>query len=188
MTDHEPLGAGDDAQHVRPLRQPRLSAAQTEQYKIFYVKQMPRLVTLVMIGGAPLELAVVVAQETLTRAYRLWTTIENPHRWVRDVALKELNRRLSDNQGISADELSEGRLLLRSIPTMVEWRARHNILSTLTEIPPRQRQVLALTLDGNAPDEIAELLNISPETVQTDLSEARLALLNKKLSLGEDES
>ena len=47
------------------------------------------------------------------------------------------------------------------------------VIAVLRALPPRQRQVLALTIDGWSPAEISELLGIGPAAVRSNLMKAR---------------
>lgn len=53
------------------------------------------------------------------------------------------------------------------------WLQAQQVITVLRALPPRQRQVLALTIDGWPPAEIAELLGIDPAAVRSNLMKAR---------------
>jgi RNA polymerase sigma-70 factor (ECF subfamily) len=53
------------------------------------------------------------------------------------------------------------------------WLQKEQIIEVLRALPPRQRQVLALTIDSWTPAEIAELLGIPPSAVRSNLMKAR---------------
>jgi RNA polymerase sigma factor (sigma-70 family) len=62
-------------------------------------------------------------------------------------------------------------------PTNVHaWEQRHEVLRLLDCLSPLRRQVMALTLDGYTPAEIASKLEIAPETVRSRLIRARRTL------------
>ena len=58
------------------------------------------------------------------------------------------------------------------------WEAKQRVLEILDNLSgrPRQRQVLAWSLDGFSPKEIAEHLQMTPEAVRSSLSLARHAV------------
>lgn len=76
--------------------------------------------------------------------------------------------------------------LLLSATNVEAWEQRHEILRLLAGLPPRQRQVLAWTLDGYTPAEIAEVLAITPEAVRASLMKARRALAEYLGMTGEE--
>ena len=51
------------------------------------------------------------------------------------------------------------------------------VLDVLRALPRAQREVMAWTVDGYEPAEIAELIGKNPATVRTNLRHARKALL-----------
>jgi RNA polymerase sigma factor (sigma-70 family) len=55
------------------------------------------------------------------------------------------------------------------------WLQEQQVLAVLRALPPRQRQVLALVLDGWSPAEIADLLGMEPPAVRASLKKARRA-------------
>lgn len=57
--------------------------------------------------------------------------------------------------------------------TSEAWLQEQQVIPVLRALPPRQRQVLALTIDGWPPAEIAELLGIDPAAVRSNLMKAR---------------
>ena len=46
-------------------------------------------------------------------------------------------------------------------------------MQVLRALPPRQRQVFALTIEGWTPTEIADMLGIDPAAVRASLKKAR---------------
>jgi RNA polymerase sigma factor (sigma-70 family) len=64
--------------------------------------------------------------------------------------------------------------VLSAGPSNVQaWEQRQEVLRVLVDLPPQQRQTMALTLNGYTPAEIAEELNITNVAVRTRLSRAR---------------
>lgn len=59
---------------------------------------------------------------------------------------------------------------------MTEWEQRHEVLRVLDLLPLRQRQVMAWTLDGYPPAQIADELGITAEAVRSSLRKARRTL------------
>jgi RNA polymerase sigma-70 factor (ECF subfamily) len=65
---------------------------------------------------------------------------------------------------------------LLTFTDVADWEQRHDILRILDALPLRQRQVLAWTLDGHTPAEIAVELQLPSETVRANLYKARRAV------------
>jgi RNA polymerase sigma factor (sigma-70 family) len=62
-------------------------------------------------------------------------------------------------------------------PTNVQaWEQVHEVLRLLDSLPPRQRQVMALTLAGYTPAEIASELDMTSEAIRSRLIRARRTL------------
>jgi RNA polymerase sigma factor (sigma-70 family) len=57
----------------------------------------------------------------------------------------------------------------------------HSVMAALADLPPKQRQVMAWTIDGFSPAEIARELDVDPATVRQSLAKARK---NLKQQLG----
>ena len=72
-------------------------------------------------------------------------------------------------------ELPEPTSLVPIPDALVELEARHEMLQILKTLPPRQRQVLFLTLQSFTPMEIAEQLELEPATIRAHLMRARRA-------------
>src|SRR5262249_8029152 len=122
--------------------------------------------------GVPLGHAADLAQETMILAYRHWATITHPEPWARRVASRLWARRLAETAEDSVADVPEPGPLL-AITDVTAWEQRHDVLRVLDLLPSRQRQVLAWTLDGYTPTEIATELQISPDTVRANLYKAQ---------------
>ncbi|MEV6976913.1 sigma-70 family RNA polymerase sigma factor [Kitasatospora sp. NPDC093806] len=158
-----------------------------EGFDGFYRRFMPRLVGFLMWQGAPGSLAADIAQETMVKAYHDWWRIRSHEAWARRVASRELvrhfSRVLEDPVG---DVPEESGPLLAHPDDLAELESRHELLDLLGTLPPRQRQVLAWSVDGYRPAEIAEELGIDPATVRANLMKARRAVAAHLASRGED--
>lgn len=150
--------------------------AASDAFAAFYREYVPRLVGFLMLQGAQLDEATDVAQETMARAYRLWAEIKHPPAWVWTVARREWQDRRRNNREHPAGEISDGGLLLRSSTDVSVWEARHDLLRAVVSLPERQREVIAWTLAGYTPVEIANVLKIEPTAVRSSLWKARQTL------------
>ena len=109
-------------------------------------------------------------------AYGHWTTIRVPLAWARRVASRALARRIARVVEDPVDDLPHASPLLPEQSGLSNWEQRHDSLRLLALLPLRQRQVMAWTLDGYTPAEIAEELQISPGAVRANLHKARRSL------------
>jgi RNA polymerase sigma-70 factor (ECF subfamily) len=127
--------------------------------------------------GASVADAADVAQETMRRALEQWNAIRSPGPWTRRVASREYARRMAGVVEVPADDLADRTPLLRaSASEIAAWEARQEELRLLEHLPSRQRQVMAWTLEGYQPAEIAEQLRMTPEAVRSSLLKARRTL------------
>jgi RNA polymerase sigma factor (sigma-70 family) len=151
-------------------------AAHDAAFSCFYRGFLPTLVAFLRLQGVPLYEAADIAQETMIEAYQSWAKIQSPRAWARRVAARMWARRIANvAEDLVADVPEQGTSLL-PIADVADWEQRHDVLQVLDGLPPRQRQVLAWTMDGYTPAEIADELNMSPEAVRASLLKARRAL------------
>jgi RNA polymerase sigma-70 factor (ECF subfamily) len=64
---------------------------------------------------------------------------------------------------------------------------RHHILSLVRKLPPKQAQVMALTLDGATPAEIAVTLRCTSDQVRSNLRLARRKLVALMQDTGQEQ-
>ena len=146
-----------------------------EQFSTFYGSVIRRLVGFLINQGATVPAAADIAQDSMIKAYQRWTDLHEPRAWVHTVASRELARRIASLKEDPFESVPEPTSLLPRPDALREWESRYALLPVLRELPPRQRQVLAWTLDGYTPDDIAEQLHISSEAVRSNLKKARRA-------------
>ena len=159
-------------QEVAPGPVPTVDAA----FSAFYRRFVPTLVGFLVWQGARLPDAADLAQVTMSEAYRYWSTIREPEAWARRVASRALARHIARVEENSAGEIPEHSSLLRSLTNVLAWEQQHEVLRLLDLLPPRQRQVMAWTLEGYTPAEIAKELKIESDAVRSSLSKARKTL------------
>lgn len=145
-------------------------------FSAFYREFTPTLVAWLIWQGARLPVAADVAQETMIKAYQNWSTINQPAAWARRVASRALASHIARIEEDPVDDVGEHSALLPSLTNVAEWEQRHEVLQRLDLLPFRQRQVMAWTLDGYTPAEIAVELRITAEAVRSSLKKARRTL------------
>ncbi|MEU0208342.1 sigma-70 family RNA polymerase sigma factor [Streptomyces canus] len=146
-----------------------------EEFSAFYRSTIRPLVGFLINHGAAATLAADIAQDTMTKAYKRWTELHEPRGWVHTVAARALARTIASVEEDLVEQVPEPTALLARPDALAEWETRYDALPLLHSLPPRQRQILAWTLAGYTPSDIADQLCISPETVRGNLAKARRA-------------
>jgi RNA polymerase sigma factor (sigma-70 family) len=183
--DEPDVPTAGSATHRNPRSRPGTSpqTAQPVQttedaaFSAFYRQFVPTLIAFLMWQGARLPEAADIAQDTMAEAYKSWSVIDHPQAWARKVASRMLARLIGsvDKQDL-VGEVPERSSLLLPLTDVEAWEQRHEVLRLLGCLPPRQRQVMAWTLDGYAPSDIADELKITAEAVRASLKKARRTL------------
>ncbi|GAB2965975.1 RNA polymerase sigma factor [Streptomyces heilongjiangensis] len=144
------------------------------EFSAFYRADFPRLVGFLILVGAGREDAVDAAQETMRTLYQKWGEVRHPRAWARTTARRVLIRALSSHRAPGLGEPPEpAAALLVGDQAMWESVECDEVLAILRELPPCQRQALALTFDGLSPTEIAQILDVPATQVRGNLARAR---------------
>lgn len=157
-----------------------------QEFARFYREYTPRLVTYLTYQGAPAHLAAELAQETMITLYLRWEGIAHPKAYAYQVAYKAYIRHATKVTELPVAEVPEPTGLLPAPEAVESWLQQQHITEVLRALPPRQRQVLALTLDDWSPTEIADLLAIDPSAVRSNLLKARRNAAAHLRHLGEE--
>ncbi|MBU2665959.1 sigma-70 family RNA polymerase sigma factor [Actinoplanes bogorensis] len=166
MDDHE-------AQRTAPARPDDVPAEPGADFDAFYRDHKPRLVVFLRYQGAPMAEAADLAQDAMIKAYTRWSTITSPKAWTKRVASRAWGRRLAS---LDEDLVAEVPGTWMTVSDITVWEQQFDLLRVLDALPLRQRQVLAWTLDGHTPAEIAVELRMTPEAVRSNLYKARRAV------------
>ncbi|MFC8704878.1 RNA polymerase sigma factor [Streptomyces anulatus] len=161
---------------MRPDLAPDLRQAKGEAFSSFYRATVRSLVGFLVNQGANVHVAADIAQDTMLSAYERWDTIDHPRAWVHTVASHALLRRIASCEEEPVEQVPEPTSLLVSPDAIGAWEARHDLLPLLRSLPPRQRQVLAWSLSGFTPGDIAEQLGMNDDAVRASLYKARRAV------------
>lgn len=143
-----------------------------------FTEEMPSLIGFVIRLGTDPDEARDIAQQAFINAVPRWSLIENPRAYLRTVANREYIRR----RRLTAPEM-----IMAEVPAMtappdpammkIEFRDQEmRIFDAIRRLPTRQREVIAWTIDGFEPDEIARMLGVSNGAVRGSLFKARRAL------------
>lgn len=170
-----PVGGGGAGELEEPVVYPSygLSPEEEEAFSRFYRGYLPRLTAYLVYQGAPVDRAGEFVQDTMGKAYRKWHEIEVPESWAYKVAYRTFLRYATRVEEESAGDVPEPTTLLRRPEATESWLQDQEIVQVLRGLPARQRQVLALTLDGWGPAEIAKLIGIEGAAVRSNLFKAR---------------
>ncbi|GAA1069081.1 hypothetical protein GCM10009647_090990 [Streptomyces sanglieri] len=193
MSESDPADSGDGPA-TEPVTHPGppgkrqdLRNETDEEFSAFYRSTIRPLVAFLINQGAAVHVAADIAQDTMTSAYRRWNELRTPRPWVYKVASRALVRRFASTEEEPVGEIPEPTSLLARPDAIEEWETRHDTLPMLRSLPPRQRQVLAWTLAGFTPGDIAEHLGLPSDTVRANLLKARRAAANYLKKRGEEE-
>ncbi|WP_331719919.1 sigma-70 family RNA polymerase sigma factor [Streptomyces sp. NBC_00147] len=160
-----------------------------DDFPTFYRRFLPRLAAFLMWQGAPGDRAADLAQEAMIKAYNKWQDIRSPEAWTRRVASRELVRHFSRVEEEPVEQVPDTVASLVPRPDeLAEWECKHELLTLLKLLPPRQRQVLAWSVTGYTPSQIAEELGLTPETVRGNLSKARRSVASYIRARGEEDT
>jgi DNA-directed RNA polymerase specialized sigma24 family protein len=176
-------GARRPAEGVRPPAE-ALDHAPVAEFGVFYRTTITSLVRFLVMQGATLVDAAEIAQDTLSSVYTRWCGLNNPRAWSFRVASKAWIRKMSSVREDLTADLAAPSPLLRAVPADA-WHVRHELITALGMLPPRQRQVMAWTFSGYTPAEIATELQLPNEQVRANLRLARRALA-ARLTDGQD--
>ncbi|MGV9544113.1 RNA polymerase sigma factor [Nocardia beijingensis] len=179
MDDFDYIGGADvRVPPTSPPPQTTSDVAQREEFRAFYREFTPVLIGFLMVyHGARQADAADVVQETMTKAWKSWPTIDSPKAWARKVAGRELARRVGSIEEDQIDESEHSAVLPSSSDSAIdEWLVQDEFYCAVSVLPPRQRQVMAWTMEGYKPAEIADVLKLPPATVRSNLRKARRAI------------
>jgi RNA polymerase sigma factor (sigma-70 family) len=158
-----------------------------QEFACFYREHVRRLVAYLLYQGAPAHLAAELAQEAMITAWRRWDTIASPKAYVYAVAYKAFVRHAVDVAEQPVAEVPEPTVIMPHPEEAEAWLQKQQVIDVLRALPPRQRQVLALTIDGWPPAEIAGLLGIDPSAVRSNLMKARRNAAEHRRRTGEED-
>ena len=157
-----------------------------EEFARFYREHISRLVAYLLYQGASAHLAAELAQEAMITGYRRWHEITSPRAYVWKVAYRAFIRTVLLEAEEPVAEVPEPTAVLPHLEESEAWLQKQQVIEVLRAMPPRQRQVLALTIDGWTPAEIAVLLEIDSPAVRSSLRKARLNAAEYLRPFGEE--
>ncbi|MFE0513187.1 RNA polymerase sigma factor [Streptomyces sp. NPDC058964] len=177
MSNHDPADGTDrtapaPAPPGPPGQRRRAQLQADDEFSAFYRANIHPLVGFLVNHSASVHVAADIAQESMTDAYRNWDGIDHPKAWVHTAASRALVRKIASLEDL-VEDVPEPTSLVPRPDAIAEWEIQHDALPLLHSLPHRQRQVMAWTLAGFTPTDIAEHLALSAETVRANLKKAR---------------
>jgi RNA polymerase sigma factor (sigma-70 family) len=157
-------------------------------FEDWYGREFPGLMLFARRMGAAWQESFDLAQEACAKAYPRWAEIDEPRAYLR-VAIRN---------GYFLQQREAGRQLLGGLDDLeapveggvrqVEFRDQEVvIMAAIRRLPTQQREVMAWTVDGFRPAEIATMLDKPAGTVRVNLHHARAALKRSLAGLGGDD-
>jgi len=143
-----------------------------QDFSACYAKEMPGLIWFVMGLGADAHSAADVAQSAFAEAFGAWDSIQHPAAWLRRVAGRLFYRQLATRETL-VEEVPDQRGPRSGVSEMELRDQARAVLAALAELPPKQRQVMAWSIDGFTPGEIADHLGVDSASVRQNLAKAR---------------
>jgi len=159
----------EQSSNVLDLRKdPAEESSESPEFKQFYEGELRFLIKFLLNQGVPYHDALDKAQAAFMEAYQQWTKIKNPRAWIRTVALRVNHQPRERPLHVVPSDYED------PLPSNIELKEQtHFVHETLRRLPPTQRTVMAWTIDGFKPKEIAEHLDCEPEAVRKNLERAR---------------
>lgn len=140
----------------------------------FYRAEFLPLVRHVMWCGASQADAADAVQFAFGQAFSTWDTLRNPGAWLRTVARRAFYRSpaVDRREVLAADpyESGQGETSYEQLSVAAEY---DQMLSAVRALPSRQREVMALSIDGWRAVDIASQLGVEPGAVRENLRKAR---------------
>ncbi|GAA3274635.1 RNA polymerase sigma factor [Dactylosporangium vinaceum] len=148
-----------------------------DEFAEFYGATYERLIAFLLRSGSSRPDADDFAQEAMLSLLKVWPSATNRTAYVYKAAIRTLITERSRRRRDLALVVKMAKLRTFAAPEpQTEVR---EVLQALRTLKPEQRLVMALTVDGFRPTEIAALTARSPATVRSNLRLARENLVRK---------
>jgi len=148
------------------------------EFATCFQQHVARLVALGVAASGDVEVARDLAQETFLRLHRHWDRLDDRDdvggwltRVMANLLIDHHRSKASERRAVERLTNLAGREVLDGEPNLGRWGA------LVSPLPTRQRLIVALHYgDDRSISEIAELLDVSPNTVKSALSKTREVL------------
>lgn len=145
-----------------------------DSFKKFFHAEYRSVIRFLMSTGACRQDAEEAAADAFRDAERQWKSIRAPKAWIRRVAgrkLPETGRR--PESAVSLEELGVDAQTASGLEPAEQVAAIETVLAALRRLPDKQREVMAWTIDGYTPSEIAEHLHEPAANIRQNIKRAR---------------
>lgn len=171
---------GPDPRHDYALAP---SAPPTRDFDAFFIETFPVLVKHLIRYGGELGEAEEAAQTAMIDICRRWGHIDRPEAYAFKAAqralIHERMRTRSLIPKLIASAALENRTGLEPEAAATDQQDAGWVVEILEALPRRQREVLALLVDGFTTSEVAEHLNVTDTAVRSNLYKARRTLAKR---------
>jgi RNA polymerase sigma factor (sigma-70 family) len=148
------------------------------QYDQFFRASFRLIVKVVMEYGARIDEAEDAAAHAAVEVFARWVEVRDPLQYAIKAALNSFYR--SRQREGESHRRAIRALLLTPGPdhdaTLDARQERSHVVGLLSTLPAAQREVMAYTVDGFSPTEMAGMLGKTPEAVRANLRHARKRL------------
>ncbi|WP_326722012.1 sigma-70 family RNA polymerase sigma factor [Streptomyces sp. NBC_00243] len=160
------------------------------EFEAFFKAEFTRIMRMLITIGASSGDAADATQEAMIELLSHWEEVREPRAWARKVAIRTFLRSQTRAEPLDSEASAWDRRDPIGMTAPVESHLTveaHEVLNALRQLPPRQRQVMAWTIDGFRPAEIAHHLLMTEATVRSSLRHARSSLKRLLLDTRLDE-
>jgi RNA polymerase sigma factor (sigma-70 family) len=185
------IGTGPATPGGSEPRHDQIPAAKTpsvEDFSAFFHDTYGNLIKFLLRLGGELGEAEEAAQNAMIDVYGSWNRIERPDAYVFVAAQRALFRARQRSRELLPRLISTGALERQNDRepeiAAADQQDAKQVLEILEELPRRQREVVALRIDGFGISEIAELLGLTQTAVRSNLYKARQNLTKRIDQLG----
>jgi len=145
-------------------------------FEAVYRAERSKLIRYLMSMGIGQHQADDAVQATFARAYCRWHTIRHPRAWLYKVALRESYQAQATHRRreiTAGDALPDAATAPDTGDLVVLNEEEQQVCAALAALPGKQRLVMALTIAGFSPAEIATELGCDPAAVRQNQVRAR---------------
>jgi RNA polymerase sigma factor (sigma-70 family) len=163
------------------------------EFPAFYKAEFTRLTFVLIAMGASADQAEDMAQDAMRELLLKWTAVHYPRAFVTTVARRRLSQERKREQAQLEREKRAARPQHLDQSAAIFDAGTQYVMNVLRSLPAKQREVMALKVDGYTPSEIAGITGQLRATVNSHLRHARQTLIQRlirehSIAAGEEDS